>query len=71
MLAAGAAGLSTLPALVALLERIPFYDFDAFAFSDAAGGAPVSALFALLVVKLGLVDTFSIDLRTLACVPPA
>jgi hypothetical protein len=68
VLAAGASGSETLPELVALLHRIPFYDFDAFAFSDAAAGAPLSALLALLVVKLGLADTFAIDLRTLACV---
>jgi hypothetical protein len=69
VLAAGASGSETLPELVALLQRIPYYDFDAFQFSAAAGGAPLSALLALLVVKLGLSDTFAIDLRTLACAP--
>jgi hypothetical protein len=69
VLAAGASGLDTLPKLLELLERVPFYDFDAFEFNDAAGGAPLSALFALLVVKLGLVQSFNIDLRVLACAP--
>ncbi len=69
MLAAGASGSPTLPELVGLLQKVPHYDFDAFAFATAACGAPLSALLALLVVKLGLSDTFAIDLRTLACVP--
>lgn len=70
VLAAGASGLDTLPRLLDLLERVPFYDFDAFDFNEAAGGAPLSALFALLVVKLGLAQSFNIDLRVLACAPP-
>ena len=49
-------------ALCRLLEAVPCYDFDAFALYDASGGAPVTALFVLLLVKLGLVDTFHIDL---------
>ena len=71
MLAANASGLETLPRLLEMLQRIPFYDFDGFEFHAVSGGAPLSALFALLVVKLGLADHFSIDLRVLACVARA
>jgi len=66
VLAAGASGLESLPRLLELLQRIPFYDFDGFEFNSVAGGAPLSALFALLIVKLGLAEHFSIDLRVLA-----
>ena len=67
MLAANASGLETLPRLLEMLQRVPFYDFDGFEFHAVSGGAPLSALFALLMVKLGLADHFSIDLRVLAC----
>ena len=53
-------------ALCRLLEAVPCYDFDAFALYEVSGGAPVTALFILLLVKLGLVDTFHIDLAVCA-----
>jgi hypothetical protein len=52
--------------LCRLLDAVPCYDFDAFALYDVSGGAPVTALLILLLVKLGLVDTFRIDLGVCA-----
>lgn len=66
VLACGCGASPTLPALLSLLQRIPFYDFDAFAFSSAARGRPLSALFLFLTVRLGLAEPFRIPLHTLA-----
>jgi len=65
-LAAGVTAPGLVPALAELLERVPSYDFDAFALGSAAQGAPLSALFTYLLAKLGLLDTFQVDLRTMA-----
>lgn len=69
---AGLLGSATPPcsprgeALAALCAGLPTYDFDCFAFAEAAGGAPLAALLPLLFVRLRLVDAFSLDLRLLA-----
>ena len=53
-------------ALAALCAALPTYDFDCFAFAEAAGGAPLSALLPLLLTRLCLVDAFALDLRLVA-----
>ena len=44
---------------------MPDHSFDAFELSRLSGGHPLATLLQLLLMKLGLVEAFAIDLRVL------
>ena len=51
---------------------MPDHSFDAFELSRLSGGHPLATLLQLLLMKLGLVEAFAIDLRVLRRrAPPA